>query len=155
MQLSQAIAAEAQVRQLKLVANQIESLRRAPVRVEQGVRTGEALARIIETSAKKAGLSPELIVRIDPGDVRQLGDSPFFEQRTDVELREAPLQKVIEFAIAVENAGTSMEVPNLSLRLPGGLEDTTLTDELWNAQLLLTSRIYQPKISAPLSHQKR
>lgn len=151
----QAFAAQAQVQHLVVLAEKIESLRRNPVRVEQGARTGDALARIVESAARQAGLNPEQIVRIDPGEMRQLGDSPYLEQRTDVELREASLQKIVEFTLAVEGSGTSMDVPTLSLRVPSGPDSPAGTEELWNAQVLLTSRIYQPKIPASLPPHNR
>ncbi len=148
IQSDQVRAAQLQVMQLEGVANRIEGLRQHPAKVEQGAQTGEALARIVETAAQTVGLNPEQIVRIDPGEPRRLAETPYLEQRTDVELREATLRKIVEFTIALGNTSDSMEVPILSLRVPSGTETPPGGEELWNAQFLLTSRIYEPKIPA-------
>ena len=151
----QTVAAQAQVQRVATIAEKIKVLRRNPVRVEQAARTGDAIARIVESAAKQVNLNPDQIVRIDPGETRQLGDLPYVEQRTDVEVRESSLQRIIELAIAIEDAGVSMDVPMLSLRVPSGVENPNTTEELWNAQILLTSRIYQPKIPARLPESGR
>lgn len=148
IQYDQAQRAQDQSLQLESLAEKIERLRQSPAKVEQGAHTGDALARIVETTAKEVGLNPAQIVRIDPGEPRRLADSPYLEQRTDVELREATLRNIVEFTIAVSGSETGMDVPILSLRVPTGTETPPNGEELWNAQFLLTSRIYEPKIPA-------
>lgn len=146
IQRDQAQAAQAQAIHLAGLAEQIEQLRRSPTQVDAGARSSDALARIVEQAAQAAGLNLENIVRIDPGEPRRLADSPYLEQRTDVELREVSLARIVEFTIALGREETGLDVPTLALRLPGGLENPAQGEELWNAQILLTSRIYDPKI---------
>lgn len=145
----QSQAAESQIAELERTARQILELRDRPIKVETDLRTSDALARLVEEGAKQVGLKSEQIVQIDPGDPRRVAETEYLEQRTEVELREATLRQIVEFTIALEKTGKSLTVPQLSLRVPPGQETATGPQELWNAQLLLTSRIYEPKIPPP------
>ncbi len=145
-QWEQAQAAWAQERHLERLAQKIEVLRDRPVQIEEGLRTSDALARLVETSARQVGLNPEQIVRIDPGDPRRIEQTPYLEQRTNVELREIPLRKLVEFSMALEHSGMGMLVSSLSTRVPPGVDSAEILEELWNAQLLLTGRIYADNV---------
>ncbi len=128
------------------LALKIEALRTSPVQVEEQVQSRADLARLVETAANEVGLERTRIVRIDPGDPRRLAESDYLEQGTDIELREVPLKQVVEFTIVLGNSGPGLGVSTLSLRVPPGADATPQNQELWNVQLLLTSRSYDPKI---------
>lgn len=153
-QWDQARLADAQFVHLAGLADQIERLRRNPLQIEEGARSHEALARLVETAARQVNLSPEQIVQIDPSEPRRLEKTPYLEQRTSLELREVRLQQIVEFAMALEASGQGLDVPTLALRIPAA-GDSPANEERWNAQLLLTCRIYDgslppsPSVPAP------
>lgn len=145
----QAFSAETQTVRLEQLTRQIDALRQNPIQVEEGARSRDALARLVEASALQAQLDSTQIVRIDPGESRRIEQTPYLEQRTNVEIRETTLQKIIEFALALEQAGHGLAVTSLSCRVPAGAETPARTEELWNAQLLLTSHIYEGNVPSP------
>ena len=128
------------------LANEIQMLRSAPIRFEEGARTSDALAQLVESSSQKANLGSDPIVHIAPGEPRRVGDSPYQEQLTEVELREVTLRQVLEFALVVGRSGPSIHCSTLTLRVPPGTEESLGEGELWNAQVLLTTYNYAPKI---------
>lgn len=128
------------------VSREINSLRSAPIRFEEGARTSDALAQLVESSSQRVGLGSDRIVHISPGEPKRLGESPYQEQVTEVELREVTLKQLLQFALAVGNTGPGIHCGALTLRVPPGTEDSDSGTELWNAQVLLTTYIYAPKI---------
>ncbi len=144
----QAQDAEAQLAAVSNLAQKIEKLKSAPLQVNEGAQSTSALAQLVESKVKSVNLKPEQIAHIVPGEPRRIGETPYLEQATDVELRQASLKSIVEFTIALGQSGPGIAVPSLSLRVPPGTENAS-GEELWNAQLTLTSRIYAPKIPAP------
>ena len=110
-QYEQAQLSQVQLATINHLAANIESLRQSPVRVDEGVQSSDALAVIVETSAKQVGLNPQQIVRIDPGEPRRIGESPYLEQKTDVEVRDASLRQIVEFILTLEDGGNGLSVP--------------------------------------------
>lgn len=145
----QALDAQTQVASVKDLARKIEGLRAAPVRVEEGARSDDAIGQLVESKVKSVNLRPDQIVHIIPGEPRRIADLPYVEQATAIELREAPLKQIVEFTIAIGSSGPGVTVPSLSLSIPPGSAETAMGEERWNAQLTLTSCIYAPKIPAP------
>ncbi|WP_010583126.1 hypothetical protein [Schlesneria paludicola] len=143
----QAQAAVRQLTHLKRLERQIEELREHPIQLEEGTRSSDALARLVETAAKQAKINPEQIVRIDPGDPRRIEKTSHLEQKTSVELREIPLRQLVEFSLALEETGAGMHLPSLSLRVPVGTDVQSNTEELWNAQIILTCYVYDGSIT--------
>ena len=151
-QWDQAYASQTQLAHLERLASKIEALRKNPIQVEEGARTNDALAQLVETAARQVNLNPEQIVRIDPSESRRIEKTPYLEQRTSIELREIPLRKIVEFSLALEQSGKGIDVPTLSIRIPAGVEPTANKEELWNAQILLTCRNYEASIpTSPVS----
>lgn len=144
---NQSTAATSQLRHLKRLERHIEKLREHPIQLEEGTRSSDALARLVEAAAKQAKINPEQIVRIDPGDPRRIEKTSHLEQKTTVEIREIPLRQLVEFSLALEVSGAGMHLPSLSLRVPVGTDSQSNNEELWNAQIILTCYVYDGSIT--------
>ncbi|MCA9077768.1 MAG: hypothetical protein KDA93_22265 [Planctomycetaceae bacterium] len=141
-----------QWREVDTLARKIEELRDAPAKYEETLRTNEALAELVENSARLTKLPTDRIVQIAPSEPRRVGDSPYKEQLTELELREITLQQLVELTLAILQADPGVSVSTLSLRVPPGNREAAAdeqTDEFWNVQLHLTSQFYAPILAAP------
>jgi len=127
------------------LGGRIEIIRDAPVKVDETARTGDALAKLIESAAQQAGVDADRIVHVAPAEPRRLGDSPYLEQATAIELREVTLRQLIEMTLAIGRLAPRLKVGSASLRTPPGEPIQGDTRELWNVQLVLTAHIYSPK----------
>lgn len=141
--------AQQQLAACRAVADQIVELRDAPVRFEDQAQSGEAMAQLIESAAQQVALPSDRIVHIAPGEPRRVQDTVYQEQSTELELREVTLRQLIQLALAIPQLNPSISGPSLVLRPPPAAESADAQDELWNAQLILTSYIYAPKIASP------
>lgn len=147
----EAAEAAAQLAACQRMAARIERLRQAPQEVEEGLRSHESIARLVESAAGQSGLGAERIVHVAPGAPRPVPDSPYTEQATEVELREVTLPQLVELTQALRGAAPGVRVPSLALRTPPHDRSVELgagQPETWNAQLTLTSHVYVPKIPA-------
>lgn len=131
------------------LGQRIESLRGAPVKVEETARTGDALAKLVESAAQDAGLTSDRIVHVAPVEPRRIGDSPYLEQTTAVELRAVTLRQLIEFSLSLGHKEPRIKIPSVSFRTPPGDANTNIGPELWNVQLTLTAHVFAPKMPAP------
>lgn len=131
------------------VGRQIDSLRGAPAKVEETARTGEALAKLVESAAQEAGLSNDRIVHVAPAEPRRIGDSPYLEQTTAVELRAVTLRQLIEFSLSLGRKEPRIKIPAVALRTPPGDINANNGRELWNVQLTLTAHVFAPKMPTP------
>lgn len=141
-----------QWREVEALAGKIEELRDAPARYEETLRSNEALAELVEDSARLTKLPTDRIVQISPSEPRRVGDSPYKEQLTELELREITLRQLVELTLAILQADPGVSVSTLSLRVPPGNREATAdgqADEFWNVQLHLTSQFYAPILAAP------
>jgi hypothetical protein len=107
------------------------------------------LARLVESSAQEVGLPSDRIVHVAPAEPRRIGDSPYLEQSTAVELRAVTLRQLIEFSLCVSRKEPQISVPSLALRTPPGEANASQGHELCNVQLTLTAHVFAPKMSPP------
>jgi hypothetical protein len=131
------------------LGQRINSLREAPIKVEETARTGDALARLVESAAQQAGLPNDRIVHVAPAEPRRIGDSPYLEQTTAVELRAVSLRQLTEFSISLGNKEPRITIPTVALRVPPGEANSNTANELWNVQLTLTAHVFAPKMPTP------
>lgn len=121
------------------LVQQIEQLRTAAVKQDSAI-AADSLAKSIETAATSTGLANDRIVHIAPRPPRQIPDSPYLEQVTEIELREIGFSDLIRFMAAITGNGTHVHIPQLSLRAPPQVAlNTSNETEKWNAQLTLTT----------------
>jgi hypothetical protein len=131
------------------LGRQIDGLRQAPVKVEESARTGDALAKLVEMAAQEAGLPTDRIVHVAPAEPRRIGDSPYLEQTTAVELRAVTLRQLAEFSVSLSKKESRTSIPNVALRMPPGDANSNPGREFWNVQLTLTAHVFAPKMPAP------
>jgi hypothetical protein len=143
------LAEEEQFRACERLTAQISRLRTAPTQVDESARTGDALAKLVESAASPIGLGVDRIVHVAPGESRRLSDSAYLEQATAVEFREVTLRQLIEFLLGLQQAAPGLEATHLSIRVPPSAGNSKEGRELWNVQLVLTSHIYAPKMTSP------
>jgi len=104
----------------------------------------------MEATAQAVGVVPGRIVRIDPRSARRIGDTPYEEQPTRVELRELTLEQIVSFLSKVVREERGTEVTELRLKpaRTGGVnaEDSPVSGqvELWDAEVTLTALAFSP-----------
>jgi hypothetical protein len=141
--------ARAQAASCDELAEKIDSLRGAPVKVEETARSGDALAKLVESAAQEVGLASDRIVHVAPAEPRRIGDSPYLEQTTAVELRAVTLRQLVEFSLSLGQKEPRIKIPTVALRTPPGDVNANSGRELWNVQLTLTAHVFAPKMPTP------
>jgi hypothetical protein len=131
------------------LADKIDHLRQAPVKVEETTRAGDTFSKLVESVALEVGLASDRIVHVAPSEPRRIGDSPYLEQSTAVELREVTLRQLVEFSVALGRKEPRLAIPNVAVRIPPGDANPNKGRELWNVQMTLTAHVFAPKIPTP------
>ncbi len=139
---------QAQVASTIRLVHSIESLRRSPEKLETAARSADALAKLIESSAQQVGISLDRIVHVAPSEPRRIGNSAYLEQTTAVELRDVTLKQLVDLTRVVGQIAPRLTVPSISIRMPPSEANTLAKAELWNAEVTLTGRLYEPKMPA-------
>jgi hypothetical protein len=129
------------------LADSIRALRRSPEKLEATARSADSLAKMIESAAQQVGLGTDRIVHVAPSEPRRIGNTPYLEQTTAVELRDVSLKQVIDLTQAVGHAAPRLTIPSISIRMPPGDSNSFSKNELWNIELTLTGHMYEPKIT--------
>jgi hypothetical protein len=128
------------------LSDKIARLRGAPAKVEETARTSAALAKLIESAAQQAGVATDRIVHVAPAEPRRIGDTPYLEQTTAVELRAITLRQLIELSLNISRSAPQLQIPSVAIRTPPGDPNSSSGPELWNVQLTLTAHVFAPKI---------
>jgi hypothetical protein len=123
----------------------IERLKQQSQRARLASQSLSDLAQAVEAAATAANLSRDNIVRIDPQALRQIGETDYKEQPTEVELQSVGVAQLKQFLDAVAHSDSNFEVRTLRLRPPHDDEASQDKPETWLAEVVLTQRIYAPK----------
>jgi len=140
-----------QLTECRRLASRISRLRQAPAQFEDSLKSNDALARLVESTVKKAAIDQQRITEISPGEPRRVGDTPYKEQMTRVGLREVTLPQLIRVLLTVPQSDPAIQIGSLNLRVPAGTNSdsgNSNQDEFWNAELTLTSQFYAPIVEA-------
>lgn len=143
-----ALAAVENLAECQELAGEIAKLRTRPSQITLQAQSGTELARQIEAAAQGAQIPSNSLVRIDPQTARRVGDSPYKEQATNLELRGVTLKQLTQFLQKLsDNEGLRAR----SLQLIGPRQETAApTDaETWLVEVTLTSMIFAPKNTSP------
>ncbi len=124
----------------------IRALRRSPEKLDTNARSADSLAKLVEASAQQVGLGTDRIVHVAPSEPRRVGNTPYLEQTTAVELRNVTLKQLVDLTQAVGQTAPRLTVPTISIRTPPGDSNSPEHHELWNVELTLTGHLYEPKI---------
>jgi hypothetical protein len=141
--------AEAELAAADRLANSIRTLRRSPEKLEPNARSADSLAKLVEGAAQQVGLGTDRIVHVAPSEPRRVGNTPYLEQTTAVELRNVTLKQMVDLTQAVSRNAPRLMVPTISVRMPPAESNSSDRNELWNVELTLTGHLYEPKMPAP------
>ncbi len=142
--------AQDQLVKCRRLASRIEDLRQAPAQYDETQRSSDALSQLVEAAARQADIDVQRIASISPAEPRRLGDTPYKEQETRVELFEVTLPQLVTFMLTVPEADSAMHVGTMFMRTPVRpvyAPDQGEVEETWNAELILTSRFYAPIVA--------
>ena len=142
-------SAAATLAECERIARRIEAAR-APAEASPGQAGTPQMARLIAAAEEAAELPEGTIARIEPGPPRRLGDGPFLEHSTRVELRGVDLRQLFTFlhalaAAAKEGRGVGLKDIRLTAAAPGDGPA-----EAWSVDGTLTHTSYEPKVAQPM-----
>ena len=140
---------QAQLAAADRLANSIRALRRSPEKLEPNARSADSLAKLVEGAAQQVGLGTDRIVHVAPSEPRRVGNTPYLEQMTAVELRNVTLKQMVDLTQAVSRNAPRLMVSTISVRMPPAESNSANRNELWNAELTLTGHLYEPKMPPP------
>lgn len=126
------------------LTTQIKKLREKPLWAGSSTRSAGELARILETSAKKANIPAGSIVQIDPQPARRLGKTAYKEQPTHIELQDIALKQLVFLLLELTDEESGAELAELRLSAPRDEPSSSEKQELWNAEVTLTHLIFSP-----------
>jgi hypothetical protein len=129
------------------LAHSIEALRHSPEKLEATARSADSLAKLIESAAQQVGVGTDRIVHVAPSEPRRIGNTPYLEQTTAVELREVSLKQLVDLTQALARVAPRLSIPSISIRMPPAESNSAGNGELWNVELTLTGHMYEPKIT--------
>jgi hypothetical protein len=141
-------ADQQQLAAAKRLVTSIEALRRSPEKLEATARSADSLAKLIESAAQQVGLGTDRIVHVAPSEPRRIGNTPYLEQSTAVELRDVSLKQLVDLSQSLRQVAPRLTIPSVSIRMPPSESNTIRREELWNVELTLTGHLYEPKIAA-------
>ena len=128
------------LQECRQLASQIVKLRGKPLRAASEAHSATELARVIEKSTQSAQLPATNLVQIDPQAAHRVGNSPYSEQATHLEIRDVTLRQLIAFLRAIVEDQSGCEIAELRLRAPR--DEPASTPETWQAEITLTSLIF-------------
>lgn len=122
----------------------ISSLQGQPVRAALPAEASvESIYEIIERAKKTAGLSDELVKRIDSQTAKRLNDSDYLDQNTEIEIEGVLLPQLIRFLLKITRNLPTATITKLRISAPK--RDSASSIELWRVELVLTNYIFSPK----------
>jgi hypothetical protein len=128
------------------LARSIESLRRSPEKLDANARSADSLAKLIESAAQQVGLGTDRIVHVAPSEPRRVGNTPYLEQVTAVELRDVSVKQLVDLTRSLGEIAPRLTIPSISMRTPANEANSAGKAELWNVELTLTGHLYEPKM---------
>lgn len=130
------------------MASQIERLRTGRQRALLKTKPSDELNRKIADWASRVGIPADRLIRIEPQQPSRIGDTPYLQQVTELEIMQTELPKLIELAQASQRDEEGLKVSSMRLSLPR-LESDKDGPEQWNIELTLTYLIYSPTSNRP------
>jgi len=144
----EALDARRNYQQAERIAAQIEQLRTAPEKFSTDVQSRETVLKLVEDSARATGLNPELILNINPSDPKPIPETPYQEQRTELQIRDVTLPQVLQFTLQILQADPGLQVPQFEFSVPAGSFGEESGEEKWDVDFTLTSRSYSSNMPA-------
>ena len=130
------------------LADQISKLKVRPSQAMLQTQSTKELAERIDQAAQAVGLGTKNLARIEPQAVRRLGDTAYKEQPTTVDIVDTTLQQLVAFLYQLSQDGQDLHIKSIRLHAPRHQFAQSDTDERWQAEVILTYVIYDPKTPA-------
>jgi hypothetical protein len=121
------------------VGREIEALRGKSTMASSEASGVKEVGERIETAKGQAGLPEAAIKGVYPQQAHALGDTPYLQKATSLELAGVSLPQLTSFLYYVTD-GSGLSVRDLRLRSPR----SDSSDGLWDVELTLTYLIYDP-----------
>ncbi len=132
--------ARADLAECSKLAARIQAIQARPQLASDKPRQAAETTGMIEAAAKFAKIPSARLVRINPGPLRRLGDSPYKEKPTAVFLKKVTMEQVVVFLHNLTGPAGGLTARTLRLSSPSSAD----TGNLWSVELELTYLIYDP-----------
>ena len=100
------------------LARQIERLNSTPTRASLHRRSSGDLALKIQQAAQIAKIPESAIVRIDPQANRRMGETPYVQQPTRLEIRQISFDGLVRFLAEVSSSESGLQATSVRLTAP-------------------------------------
>lgn len=141
---SEAIASAEDLEICRRLAHELQALKAKPLRAALEARSSTEVAGRIEAAAKTANLPISSVIQIDPQSPRRVGNTPYKEQPTHVELRDVTLKQLLVFVHTLASDELKLDLAEVRLSAPRDEPSAAPTEERWMAELALTHLIFAP-----------
>ncbi len=131
---------QADLAECSKLAARIQAIQARPQLASDKPRQVAETTGMIEAAAKSAKIPAGKLVRINPGPLRRLGDSPYKEKPTEIFLKNVTMDQVVAFLHNLTGPAGGLTAKTLRLSSPSSAD----TGNLWSVDLELTYLIYDP-----------
>ena len=139
-----AVAAASNLERCEQLAAAIKQLRSKPSLANSAQEPISDLAPQLELAASSAKIAAQRLLRIDPESPRRVGDTPFLQVSTHVDIRGATLRELLTMLHSLLSSNPTLRVTFIRLSVPR----EEIIDERWNVELTLTYFVYSPIASS-------
>ncbi len=133
------------------LAGQIMQRRSRPNVAAMEELASSELASRVERAAATAQVPAAGIVRISPEPTRRLGDSPYLESPTQLQLRQVTLKQLTVLLQELLKDSSALELRSLRLSAPREQE----TGPQWNVEAMICHLVYSPRNPAGTMRSER
>jgi hypothetical protein len=118
----------------------IQAIRNRPRTAALEVETPEGIAIRVAEEMVKAELVPMQLVSLDPQPIDRQERTDFATRATLLNVRNASLAKLSRFVVGLQDRESGLLVTHIALTR----SEVVDVDELWNARLTLTQKLFSP-----------
>lgn len=136
--------AQAQLRECKKLAQDIQALQQQPGFAALGVDSPRTITTRAEHAGQQAKIPPTALARIEPQSAVRLRDSPYRLRPTRLEIRRVTLEQIVVFTHALIDEAQGTTVRDIRLTAAEGNAEGAKEVDLWTAEIVLTQLIYSP-----------
>jgi hypothetical protein len=122
------------------LAGRIGQLSHRPTLAREHEQLAAQTITLIAEAARDAGIPPAHLIRTSPQAPTRLGDTPYKQKPTRVQLRNITLQQLTAMIHKLTTTGLGLRANSLRLTAPSPDD----TGNLWNAELVVSYLIYDP-----------
>lgn len=124
----------------------IHTLQARPSLAQTETIQSAELVRHIEQAVAKVQLPPQALIRVTPDTAQRIGDTPYMEKRTEVQLKDISLSQLVFFLHSLTQE-SGLRSTAIRISAPRNAD----SQNKWIADLTLSYWIYSPKSGQPTS----